>query len=236
MPCLHPSITHLEPATCCTIWWAWCLHLWHPAAWNPWKQRHNHRVPYSLGIQQIQSSAGNSLALVNCSEHTGPVSWQDVTGKNWQFHFQKCRLCIQRKMPSLHGWTGSYPAYVLFHREKHKLQTEVDFKRCHIFSYHTCSSLFSGQITSTPAGYQPYVAVGVQFSAELPKPLVVQIAAPWTRTLSGVVGEARTKIHTQLPQGCGGFGVDPQRQNMLENSEVKHGSLVMSPWFTSPNH
>jgi hypothetical protein len=65
----------------------------------------------------------------------------------------------------------------------------------------------------------PLVTVGVQFSAELPKPLVVQIAAPWTRTLSGVVGEARTKIHTQLPQGCGGFGVDPQRQNMLENSE-----------------
>lgn len=67
-------------------------------------------------------------------------------------------------MPSLHGWTGSYPAYVLvgqncpnmldlhpihtnFHREKHNLQTEVDFKGCHIFSYHTCSSLFSGQIT-----------------------------------------------------------------------------------------
>lgn len=146
-------------------------------------------------------------------------------------------------MLSLHGWTGSYPAYVLVGQncpnmlDLHPIQSQytptfigrntnckqrlilrgaISFRTIHA---HLC---FLGKLTVPQLGTShmlPLVTVGVQFSAELPKPLVVQIAAPWTRTLSGVVGEARTKIHTQLPQGCGGFGVDPQRQNMLENSE-----------------
>mmetsp|Transcript_23734 Transcript_23734/g.49297 ORF Transcript_23734/g.49297 Transcript_23734/m.49297 type:complete len:457 (+) Transcript_23734:387-1757(+) len=67
---------------------------------------------------------------------------------------------------------------------------------------------------------------------KVPKPLVVQIAAPWTRTLSGIVGEARTKIHTQLPQGCGGFGVDlvPDELGDVELSwSLKHHLVVNVP-------
>ena len=153
--------THKVPQAPGDPWWSlqpaaqsWCLHLWqNPAAWNPWKQPLGVIFIGGSNTRSIQSSLDLLHMDEICRKFFGAgemfrTHWPSVmTGcsrKKLQFHFQNTDLefgakCAFRSMDGLVLIPLDLrPIHTNFYREKQKLQTMVDFKGGHVFSYHAC--------------------------------------------------------------------------------------------------